>query len=268
MKYIKKIIGLLLVLILTINLNVAISYATEPENACSDKKPDYEKLMSTWDAAIPQNQNDYEEAFEKAQLAHHNYVGCMFDFAERAVLFSEDAEGTEGAEQSGVMAANTLNTGAIPILGGLVDWMTPDQACLSDTELSKVIKKSEPSQMLKPILDAHSKYKDHLLIIGNEFDNEGILTDKKGKPLKALEALQAKTANIGTLKRQRQMEIDSSLLAIDLMFTSLKELRLSFVMHVRFQCTLKFLDKYRRALENLRNIIEPLPIQLEDASTS
>jgi len=76
----------------------------------------------------------------------------------------------------------------------------------------------------------------------------------------------AKAAAAGTIERQRKMEIDSSLLAIDLMFTSLKEMRLAFVMHVHFQCTLKYLEKYRKALEKLRKFIQPLPEKLRDAS--
>jgi len=171
MKYIKNIIGLLLVFILTSNASLPTSYAaTEPEIACTKKKELLDKayLMESWNEADPQDQNAYEEALEEMQMAYHDYIGCIFDFAERVILQSD------GAEDSGTMAANTLNTGAIPIVGGLVDWMTPDQACLSKDKLKEVIQKSEPSQMLQPILDAHKDYKDHLNKLGNEFDNEGI----------------------------------------------------------------------------------------------
>jgi hypothetical protein len=265
MKKLNKIISLLFSFILVINAYAPVSYAqTEPEKECQEEKDAYSEsmLLKTWNEAETKDQNAYEEAFEELQIAYHDYIGCMFTFAESEILQSE------GAEDSGTVAANTLNTGALPLVGGLVDWMSPDQACLSDEELSTVIKKSDPSQMLDPILQAYSDYKRTLIKLGGEFDGEGKITDEAGEPLSAFDALQAKSTNIGTLKRQRQMEIDSALLAIDLMFTSLKELRLSFVMHVRFQCMLKFLDKYRRALEDLRNVVEPLPIQLEDASVS
>jgi hypothetical protein len=184
----------------------------------------------------------------------------MFDFAEKVLLKSD------GAKSSGTMDANSLNTGGIPIFSTLIDWMAPDQACLDPLELKKIIQKSEPSQMLAPMLQEHADYRDHLQKIGDEFDGSGLLTGDNGQSLSSLDTLRAKSANLGTVKRQRRMEIQSSLLAIDLMFTSLKELRLSLVMHVQFQCMLSFLQKYRKALEELRNVIEPLPALLEDAS--
>lgn len=120
--------------------------------------------------------------------------------------------------------------------------------------------------MLAPMLQAHTDYRDHLNTIGNEFDGSAVMTDEYGNLLKSLDSLRAKAATEGTVKRQRKMEVQSSLMAIDLMFTSLRELRLSLVMHVQFQCALKYLQGYRKALEDLRNVITPLPSKLEDAS--
>lgn len=263
------IIGLILVFALNIGADVPLSWAapnepatplTEPEIACKDEKPKYDELMKVWTEAEIKSQGTYTKAFEAAQVAYHNYIGCMFDFAEKTILKSD------GAKDSGTAAANFQNTGGLPVISSIIDWMAPDQACLSDTELSELIKKTEPSQMLPPILTEYASYRSHLLKLGQQFDGEDLLMDESGKALGMLDALNAKSANFGTLKRQRQMEIDSALGAIDLMFSSLKELRLAFVMHVRFQCTLKFLDGYRRALEDLRKVIEPLPNLLEDAS--
>ncbi|MFH0837921.1 MAG: hypothetical protein V1880_01490 [Patescibacteria group bacterium] len=239
MKFTKKIAGLLLVFILTLNVSVPISHAeTEPEGACKEKKPDYGKLMEIWSGEKIQNESAYKKAFEAAQITHHDYVGCMFDFAEKEIISSD------------------------------IDWMSPNQACLTPEELKKIIRKSAPDQLLGPILRAHADYRNHLQALGDQFNGKGVITDEDGKPVNQLAAIKIKSANLETVKRQTKLEVDSSLMAIDLMFTSLKELRLSLVMHVRFQCTLKFLDKYRRALEDLRNVIEPLPGQLEDASVS
>lgn len=234
--------------ILIINVGLPVSYAdTEPEIACAEAKKLLDKAyeMEGWKEAELKDQDAYEEAFEEMQMAYHDYVGCMFDFAESEILQKKRKEKK-----------------------GKINWMIPEQACLDTTDLKDIIKRTDPSQMLGPILDARAKYTEHLLILGAEFDAGGIVIGEKGKKLKGLEALSAKRAHFDTLIRQRRTEIDSSLLAIDLMFTSLKELRLSFVMHVHFQCTLKFLEKYRRALEDLRDVIEPLPDQLEDASVS
>lgn len=256
MKFTNKIIGLLIAFMLIANVGTPITFAaalSEPEKACADKKPDYEKLMNIWNEAKTKDQNVYKDAFEEAQMAHHDYVGCMFQFAIDSILQSE------GGKYSGM---------SIPIINPLLDWTTPDQACLTSEELKKVILKTNPSQMLGPMLKAHTNYRDHLQKLGNQFDRNGVITGEDGKPVNNLNAIVKKSANLETVKRRRQLEIETSLLAIDLMFTSLKELRLSFVMHVHFQCTLKYLNKYRQVLEDLRDVIEPLPVQLEDASTS
>lgn len=240
MKYTKIITGLIITFTLTLHLAAPISYALTAEQACTKKKETLDKAykLEDWNEAENPDQNDYADAFEEMQVAYHDYIGCIFNFAEKTVMMGEK----------------------------LIDWNKPDQACLKPDELSDLMKKTEPSQLLGPILDAYTDYKNNLSTLGKKFDGDGQITDEDGEPLPALQMLTAKSAN--TFKRRRQMEIDSSLLAIDLMFTSLKELRLSFVMHVHFQCTLGFLDKYRRALEDLRNVIEPLPGQLEDASIS
>lgn len=253
MKHLNKIIGALLILILTFHTAVPITYAVTAEEKCSGKKPVYDDLLKAWQES-PQDESSYKAAFEKAQLAHHGYVGCMFDFAERTILKSD------GASDSGTMNANTLNTGGIPVFSTLVDWMSPNEACLTQDELKKLVQATEPSVLLSPILKAYANYRDHLDTLGEEFDGSGIVLDSNA------ETLSDKIDIVNTYSRQRKMEIQSALMVIDLMFTSLKELRLSFVMHVQFQCMLKFLEKYRKALEELRNVIEPLPALLKDAS--
>jgi hypothetical protein len=116
--------------------------------------------------------------------------------------------------------------------------------------------------MLDPVLAAHSAYREHLEELEEKFSNQATITNKTGTEL------EQKRLNYKNLIRQQKLEIESSLLTIDMMFTSLKELRLAFIMHVHFQCTLKYLDRYRRELEELRKIIQPLPDQLRDASSS
>lgn len=264
MKQIKSSIGLLLTTTLIVSFFVPLVRAqdgsTEPERACAEKLPDYQALKEAWDDVGNKNSEAYQEAFENAQEAYHDYVGCLFNFAESEILQSE------GAEHGGTIQANTLNTGTLPIVGGLIDWMAPDQACISREELNRVILKSEPTQMLGPILQAHADYKKHLLYIRAGTTSEGIETTPTGNSVGGADQLELKITATDQLSRQTQMEIDSSLMAIDLMFTSLKELRLAFVMHVHFQCALKFLDQYRLALEQLRKIVVPLPNQLRDAS--
>lgn len=228
-------------MILTANIGLPISYgATQPETACQEEKGLMETAyqMNSWKNATTKDQRAYKASFEEMQNAFHNYVGCMFDFAEKKVLKSD------------------------------VDWMSPEQACLTSQEIKNIIEASEPKQMMTPILQAHSDYRTHLKKLATEFGGKGTMTDESGKESGGLHALRLKAEEYGRLERQLNLEIESSLLAIDLMFASLKELRLAFVMHVHFQCTLQYLDKYRRALEDLRKVIQPLPDKLKDASIS
>jgi hypothetical protein len=257
MKHIKKIIGLALILILATQPVVPLTYAaelTEPEKACQNeaKELNYGELIKTWNDAKVKDQNTYKSAFEEAQTAYHNYIGCMFNFAEGTLLKSDSNK--------------AKITSGFPIFSTVMDWMSPSQGCLKPEELKKLVQKTDPSQMLGPILQSQSDYRNYLNQLMLMFYNSGTYTDAAGAQLSGLNMIQAKSASFGTLIRQNKMEVQSSLLAIDIMFTSLKELRLSLVMHVQFQCTLKFLEGYRKALEELRKVIDPLPALLEDAS--
>lgn len=222
-----------------VNLGAPLTLAaTEPEDACASGKPDFEALMQKWTDAPTKTTETYKEIFEEAQEIHHNYIGCMFKFAEDQFL--------EAAE----------------------DWNSPEQACLTPEALKAIIQKTEPSQMLAPMLDAHSAYKDFLNEIGKNVSNSGEVKSASGQTLGGAEALIKLNAELGTVSRQRQLEITSSLVAIDLSFTALKELRLSLVMHVHFMCIMQSLEKYRKSLGELRVIINRLPSLLRDASVT
>ncbi len=266
MTKIKNLISGFILIIFILNVGLPISFAQEVEPTaaeieCVSEKPNYEELKKDWLKIKNKESRQYQRAFLKAQEAYHNYVGCLFDYAETSILQTKGARRTNG-----IVESNTLNTGSIPVLGGLIDWMAPDQACLKSDKLAEVIKNSDPSQMLFPVLQEHSEYKDHLTFLSNTFAGGGSETNAEGQILTGTQQLEKKSILLREVERLKEMEIDSSLLAIDLMLTSLKELRLAFVMHVHFQCTLKFLEKYGLALEKLRKVIVPLPDQLRDAS--
>jgi len=75
-----------------------------------------------------------------------------------------------------------------------------------------------------------------------------------------------KTRVITSATRKTDTEKQNALVAMNITFASLKELRLAFVMHVHFQCILNSLDKYRKKLEDVRIIVDSLPFELQDAS--
>lgn len=272
MKNLKKIIGLMLCLVMFMNMGSPVVLAadiSEAEEECIELIPDYEKLEKAWvEEGVELNPKTYRKFFEAAQEGHHNYVGCLFDYSKHKILKT-------GANRvGGIVKAHTPNS-------FLIDWMNSEQACLGPTEITDIIRSTDPTALLGPVLQAHTDYKNHLNELGQKFNYVGKVregqtgededssdgeSEEEGRELSGAEALIAKAAAAGSIARQRQMEIDSSLVAIDLMFASLKELRLAFVMHVHFQCTLKFLEKYRKALGKLRKLIQPLPDQLRDAS--
>jgi len=251
----KKITGILLIIVLTLQWVPSSLAESRAETDCLDKKPNYETLITNWKTEKTRDNKAYQKHFELARQQHHDYMSCIFSFAEQEILK------TGALRQGGTTEANTPNT-------DLIDWMAPEQACLSDDELKWVIQSTDPSQMLPAVLSAHKGYKDHLNALGNDYANSPIITDEKGTRLQGAEALIALSDTLGSADRQRTLEIESSLVAIDLMFTALKELRLAFVLHVRFQCMLKFLEEYRSRLEDLREFIEPLPNLLNNASTT
>lgn len=227
---------------------------TPAEQACENLNPIFYqegKITEAWNFPSPLTDKTYLEHFDKTQIAYHSYMGCLFDFAEAKIY------DTEMADAAGGVQANTANT-------NIIDWMVPDQACLSPNELNKIVQQTSPEEMLASVLQAQADYKNYLNAFTKTFLNKGKILDNAGRE----KSLTEKSNFIAEIERSTQTEIDTSMVTIDLMFTSLKELRLAFVMHVHFQCTLKYLDKYRDTLGELRKLIVPLPGQLRDASVT
>ena len=258
MKKIDIIISLVIVTLLSTQnvtmVNAQVNELTPAEQACEKLNPIFYqegKITEAWSFPSALTDKTYLEHFDKTQIAYHSYMGCLFDFAEAKIY------DTEMANAAGGVQANTTNT-------NVIDWMVPNQACLAPAELEKIIKQTSPEGMLAPVLQAQADYKNYLNAFAKDFLNRGSILDNNGRE----KNINEKSNFIATIERSTQTEIDTSMVTIDLMFTSLKELRLAFVMHVHFQCTLKYLDKYRDTLGELRKLIVPLPGQLRDASVT
>ncbi len=249
MNSIKKIIGTsLAIFILSGTMPLSSIAADEPSKAeihCEEHKPDFNEVLSKWNEG--KKASDYQKLFGQMQGAHHDYIGCLFDYATSEILQ------TKKARFGSAFKANTPNSYAL-------DWMAPKSACIEDnTEIKRLIDETSPVTLLGPLLQAHSDYDLKLEELLDLYRNEGE-NDKE------TDGFNEKVDNIKKNERQKKLEIDSSTVAMDVMLTSLKELRLSFVMHVRLQCTLQFLEKYRVALEGLRKVIDKLPRKTKDAS--
>jgi len=258
MQQLKKIIGIVLVLTLclsTANGNWAM--AQDVKKTCSSVLPNFydaeRKVNKAWELPDKLPLSEFKTYRDNAANAYHSYIECIFEFAQNTILK------TGGVRQGGVVEANTPNT-------RLIDWMIPDQACLESTEITQIAKSTQPGQMLEPILTAYNDYRDYLDSLLKAYLKSPSETNEEGEMITGTDKFYSKTSNLTQIERELQMEIEAARVSIDIMLHSLKELRSSFVMHVHFQCTLKYLEKYRRELERLRRWIDPLPSQLRDAS--
>jgi len=238
-----------------------ITRPTEPEKACEDKKPELlerldpilgfpalEELGADIDKGeIEFNYAAFEDEFEEVQEQYHKYVECIFEFAEDEILWN-----IKGDEE--------------------IDWMSPQEACFNSGKVSgklKEIKDNTKSDvMLPPLLEIYNEYSDYLdalVILYEAKGRENAIPDEE-LSLTAIdqfaEAIKAYTG----IDRIVKLEKENALVAMDIAFKSLKELRLAFFMHIHFQCMLNNLEKYRKWLADIRTIVEGFPLMLEDAS--
>jgi len=229
---------------------------TEPEKACAEHRPDFDNIYTEWSHEISLSGNVSNEEFMNdlniARNAYHMYVTCIFQFAQDAVWGV--AESTFSASAN----APTLSTIQSP------DMNKPNEACISQDKLKEKVKgQTSPDQMLPPLLEIFEDYKTFL--------ESKILPMYDQKVTKAssnsYNRLAISVASVNAFKLKVQTELENSLVAMDMAFTALTELRTAYVMHVHLQCMLKNLEKYRNIIESIRGVVEDLPSRLEDAST-
>lgn len=251
-----------------------IQRPTMPEKSCKELKPDFTIMYTDLILAISDGKieidtvtyNNYnlvafDAAIKHAQNSYHKYAECIFNYTEAKIL------GSVGASK-GTMQATTPNfdPSDIPIIGPGIDWMT-SAACLNPQDLQKIIEDTSPNEILAPILETYNAYSDYLDKILNIYSLRGQedLTDNQ-LSLSAIEEFSRKTQVIQGGLRRINTEKENAIVAMNITFASLKELRLAFIMHVHFQCILNSLDKYRKSLEKIRTIVDLLPSRLQDAS--
>lgn len=226
---------------------LAAEDGTAAEKACEASKPDFDALWKEWvelDPKLdPKNANTYKEHFEKAKTAYHEYAQCMFDSAEMILLKSDASEPD-------------------------FPWNDPGKACLTDDERKKLIKSTDFGAIAAVLQQVHRNYSNYLRALEINYRKVGKVTNKEGKPLRGLQSYEKKIKEAKAFDILTRSELDNALLAIDMTFISLRELRLALIMHIHFQCMMKNLEKFRSYLESLRIIIDLLPSQLKDASMS
>lgn len=255
----KKSISLLIAGFLLFTL-IPFGFADDKVDAfahCEEIKPNFGELAKPWDDAKEKTHNLFEEVFDASQAAYHDYMSCLFGTAFAHVLKEE-------GEDSKKMIAT------VPAKVTSVNWLLPGQACLTEDDLIQSIEGTSPEVLMPKALGALDEYQDFLFGFYEEFEGEG----KIGEEIDPQIAAQArsKTQQISLiLQKNRQRvnnEVESSLIALEIAFNSLKELRLSFVFHVRLQCIIHQLGRYQQVLGDLRRIAESMPKALRNASVS
>lgn len=230
---------------------------TEPEKACVELKPSFESEYNDFVLKFiesPSTELTYDEVHNyliDAQVKYHTYVQCFFDYAEDQILDSG------GVKTRGTFQANAPS----------FPWFKPEAACISEENRKIAIKNSAPSKMLEPLLEVRREYISILDKIVPKYEQEG--RESGGGEIRAWDQLaNAKNNASIELRNYIDSETQSSIMAIDISLTTLKELRTAYIMHVQFQCMLNGLEKYRKVLEKIRTIVSCLPMHLQDASTS
>ena len=263
----KKIISIIAITILLsgqtpITFVRAEDEPTKPESECEEMRPDFEvdyndlilEIIDDPEAEI--NIKTIDKFLGTEQEKYHEYVQCMFDYAEDQILDSGGAK-TRGTAQA--------NAPAFP-------WFKPEAACIikdgKEYKMNEALQASAPSELIPPLLKIHQEYANMLNKIAPKYEQEGTESGEGGENLSVTGLFAAKSKASRELRSYIESEIDNSLVAIDITFTTLKELRMAFLMHVQFQCMLNNLEKYRKALESIRTIVSCLPAHLEDASVT
>jgi hypothetical protein len=258
------------------NAQEEIQRPTEAEKACENMKPAFiekdnleinfvllEELQSEIDAGEMEfNYAKFEEVFEDVQDQYHEYTDCMFSYAEAKILRNVGAS-------KGITQAMTPNfdPSVLPLIGPPIDWMT-SAACLTPEKLKEIKDATVSDTMLPPLLEIHGIYSDFLDALVLKYKLEGRETEISDEDLNptAIDQLLAMSTAYTGINRQVDVEKENALVAMDIAFKSLKELRLAFFMHVQFQCMMNNLEKYRKWLEDIRVIVDSLPDRLRDCS--
>ena len=238
--------------------------------ACKEKQPDFLQMKKDLAKEVSETENysmtpkQFEEKFNAARLAYHNYIECLSDYLEKGFwsIFESGFAETEGEFRA------------------QVDWMLHDYACITDQELREaVLNKGNLTVFSSIALDTLKQYTDYLASekTASEEDYYPSLMeryeffykkDTDDSDLSPLNAQLLRINQIGQAKDMIEKEEEMSKIALDTTLYSLDNLRNAFVIHVRFQCMIKYLDRYRKMAGNIRKIISDMKDRLKNASTT
>jgi hypothetical protein len=189
---------------------------------------------------------NFRVVFERASNRYHAYVECVFEGMVSEML------GAAGGDVSKIFDAKSTPQ---------PEWNKPESACMGEATLVTVLKGGSPETLIQPLLATYDEYVNFLLLMQRKAREKAtVMENGRSIPLAEIEA---RRLFLDTLVKN---EIQDSLSALDTALNSLKEMRKAFAMHVHFQCMLRNLEDYRRAMENLRSVVSGLPNVIENAS--
>ncbi len=209
-------------------------------------------FMETLDDDKNENDLDVRIAFEKARTKYHNAVKCVFDATTIKIL------GSAAGKNKEVKGADDMPSLTKEVLAEL---NKPDKACalIEKGTLKDILMQDGPQNLVPKVLNSYEHYADFIrYLIIKQANRPSIDTSAIG-----FYELVAHAKALGLIMEN---EIQDSIVALDTAFLALKELRLSFVMHIHFQCMMKNLEVYRKMLGKLRKLVMTTPGLIEDAS--
>jgi len=222
---------------------------------CSEVEEAFRTEKNAWNFTTDKTNNEFEEIFEKTQSAYHSYISCLFGAAFDHVLKEQGKRTKIKGELSAQI--NTIN------------WMLPGQACITEDQLITSIESTSPKVLLPLALDALDDYTNFLFSINQALEDHVTLGEvPKSIQEQASSDVQRKSLLVQEARQRINNELEASLLALEVSLNSLKELRFSFVMHVRLQCILRELGSYQKMLGDIRRTIEGFPSMLKNASVN
>ena len=197
------------------------------------------------------NDLDVRIAFEKARTKYHDTVKCVFDIATIKLLGSAAGIG------------KSVKADDLPDLNQKVlsELNKPDKVCalIEQGTLKDIINQDGPANLVEIMLKSYEYYSAFIRYLIVQQQNYPSIDS-------SFLGFQEVAEHTNALNLIMENEIQDSIVALDTAFLALKELRLSFVMHVHFQCMMKNLEVYRKMLGNLRTLVMGVPGLIEDAS--
>lgn len=209
----------------------------------------YKELIKSFDTSDGYSREiKIRIAFEKAREEYHDTIRCVFDIATVQILGSASGIG------------DNLKKDDLPSLMNIFKDLNDAEKVCKLTETDKFKKMISDSvgftTLVQPLLEAYDKYKFFIGFLRQEFVNMPIDNSNKD----------GFTENYLKMEQVFENEKTDSLAALETAFLTLKEMRIAFVMHVRFECILKNLELYQSMMRNIRSIVSRIPSVIEDAS--